>query len=307
MTTINLTDVRQQLYDRIAEGHPKLTFDDVARLDPRFALSFAADPHLQSVSQLVSAAMALGYHGEHAGREQEQAFEDALLAVLAPHFESPLERIMDALHNCSEFKLTCPDQYGDWTAEFAYDRCHFEGRGDTPEAALVEALVDLQMADHYYAGGEQLTPEQMTEWLHGAYRTHLDLTPEHEYRGEYLKPKAFPAAAPDAPAPARDDGAAKRGMIETARAIVQQVSGPPRPLSLDDLPARINDLLRRADAPFLLGDSVRKRPGGGEWRGMVVGLYLASKTPLGFAVESVREEGSVQIYPAKALEGWQGE
>lgn len=79
------------------------------------------------------------------------------------------------------------------------------------------------------------------------------------------------------------------------------------PLPLDDLPAEINDLLRRTVSPFLLGDSVRKRPGGGAWRGEVVGVYLASKTPLGFAVESVREEGSVQIYPAKALEEWDGQ
>lgn len=286
MTTTNLDQTRQQLYDRIAEGHHNLTPDDVPRLGLRFALSFAADPHLQSVSQLVKAAMALGYHGEHAGREQEQAFEDALLAVLAPHFAPPLERIMDGLHNCTEFKLTCPDQYGDWTAEFAYDRCHFEGKGDTPEAALLEAMVDRRIADHYYAAdadAPSLTPEQMTKWLHGAYRAHLGQTPGHAYRGEYLREAHSPDPEPE-------------------QATAAPVS--PRPLSLSDLPAEINALLRRADAPFVLGDSVRKRPGGGEWRGVVVGLYLASKTPLGFAVESVREEGSVQIYPARALQEW---
>ncbi|WP_423777508.1 hypothetical protein [Deinococcus wulumuqiensis] len=79
------------------------------------------------------------------------------------------------------------------------------------------------------------------------------------------------------------------------------------PLSLDDLSAEINALLRRAGAPFVLGDSVRKRPGGGAWHGAAVGVYLASKTPLGFAIESVSEPGSVQIYPAKALEEWDGQ
>lgn len=52
---------------------------------------------------------------------------------------------------------------------------------------------------------------------------------------------------------------------------------------------------------FKLGDSVRKVRGS-QWRGRVVGFYSTSLTPEGYAVESDTEEGSVQIYPAAALE-----
>ena len=53
---------------------------------------------------------------------------------------------------------------------------------------------------------------------------------------------------------------------------------------------------------FRLGDRVRKTKGS-SWQGRVVGTYRTSLTPEGYAVESEREPGSVQIYPAAALEG----
>lgn len=52
---------------------------------------------------------------------------------------------------------------------------------------------------------------------------------------------------------------------------------------------------------FSLGDSVRKIKGS-SWSGKVVGTYSTSLTPEGYAVESSTETGSVQIYPAAALE-----
>jgi hypothetical protein len=56
-----------------------------------------------------------------------------------------------------------------------------------------------------------------------------------------------------------------------------------------------------ADAgAFKRGDRVEKISGS-SWRGIVVGEYSTSLTPDGYAVESEREPGSVQIYPAKAL------
>ena len=55
-------------------------------------------------------------------------------------------------------------------------------------------------------------------------------------------------------------------------------------------------------AAFDFGESVQKRAGGGRWRGHVTGVYCGSLTPLGYAVESAFEPGSVQIYPARALE-----
>ncbi len=52
---------------------------------------------------------------------------------------------------------------------------------------------------------------------------------------------------------------------------------------------------------FKLGDLVRKTKGS-QWSGTVVGTYSTELTPEGYAVESGTEKGSVQIYPAGALE-----
>lgn len=52
---------------------------------------------------------------------------------------------------------------------------------------------------------------------------------------------------------------------------------------------------------FKLGDRLRKTKGS-SWQGTVVGFYTTSLTPVGYAIESEREPGSVQIYPEKALE-----
>jgi dihydrofolate reductase (trimethoprim resistance protein) len=52
---------------------------------------------------------------------------------------------------------------------------------------------------------------------------------------------------------------------------------------------------------FDYGDRVRKTKGS-SWQGRVVGFYSTELTPEGYGVESEREPGSVQIYPAAALE-----
>ena len=52
---------------------------------------------------------------------------------------------------------------------------------------------------------------------------------------------------------------------------------------------------------FALGQRVRKVKGS-SWQGRVVGVYSTELTPVGYAVESEREPGSVQIYPEAALE-----
>ena len=52
---------------------------------------------------------------------------------------------------------------------------------------------------------------------------------------------------------------------------------------------------------FQLHDRVRKKSGS-QWQGRVVGYYSTELTPEGYAVESETHKGSVQIYPAKALE-----
>lgn len=54
-------------------------------------------------------------------------------------------------------------------------------------------------------------------------------------------------------------------------------------------------------AKFQQGERVRKKSGS-EWQGVIVGWYSTVLTPEGYAVESETHKGSVQIYPANALE-----
>lgn len=52
---------------------------------------------------------------------------------------------------------------------------------------------------------------------------------------------------------------------------------------------------------FKYGEKVQKKSGS-NWHGTVVGFYTSSLTERGYAVESLLEDGAVQIYPEKALE-----
>lgn len=52
---------------------------------------------------------------------------------------------------------------------------------------------------------------------------------------------------------------------------------------------------------FRRGDHVRKISGS-EWTGRIVGEYSTDLTHEGYVVESGAHKGSVQLYPAKALE-----
>lgn len=54
---------------------------------------------------------------------------------------------------------------------------------------------------------------------------------------------------------------------------------------------------------FQKGDHVKKIKGS-NWHGRVVGTYSTKLTPEGYCVESEYESGSVQLYPAAALEIW---
>lgn len=51
---------------------------------------------------------------------------------------------------------------------------------------------------------------------------------------------------------------------------------------------------------YKLGDLLTKTKGS-SWTGHVVGFYSTSLTPEGYAIESINEPGSVQIYPISAL------
>jgi len=61
-------------------------------------------------------------------------------------------------------------------------------------------------------------------------------------------------------------------------------------------------VLKGSERKFRLGERVTKIKGS-SWTGRVVGFYSTELTPLGYAVESETERGSVQIYPEAALKG----
>ena len=61
------------------------------------------------------------------------------------------------------------------------------------------------------------------------------------------------------------------------------------------------EVMALSSGRFVLGNLVRKVKGS-FWHGRVVGFYSTALTPIGYAVESERELGSVQIYPEAALE-----
>lgn len=70
----------------------------------------------------------------------------------------------------------------------------------------------------------------------------------------------------------------------------------------DATPLLPGEKIVNANTPkFKRGDLVRKIKGS-QWKGTVVGEYSTTLTPEGYAVESSTEKGSVQIYPAAALE-----
>jgi len=54
---------------------------------------------------------------------------------------------------------------------------------------------------------------------------------------------------------------------------------------------------------YPIGTTLRKKSGS-QWHGTVCGTYSTALTPIGYAVESAFEPGSVQIYPEAALERW---
>jgi len=55
--------------------------------------------------------------------------------------------------------------------------------------------------------------------------------------------------------------------------------------------------------PYRMGTWVETREGA-RWRGKIVGQYRTSMNRQGYVVESAYEPGSVQVYPASALELW---
>lgn len=132
----------------------------------------------------------------------------AILASLRPQDPSPCPKCMEVTRAPEHADLdTLIEEAGlssvtltrdrlatrdEWKADITHDRVSYTGRGDNPEEALVEAIVDRYIGDYYYFGDwdtPRLTPEQMTDRLHTAYRLNLGFTPDHAYRGSYLRPE----------------------------------------------------------------------------------------------------------------------
>ena len=62
----------------------------------------------------------------------------------------------------------------------------------------------------------------------------------------------------------------------------------------------MNEIKTPEWAIWSVGEVVTKTKGS-QWTGKIVGYYSTSLTANGYAVESLTEKGSVQIYPEAAL------
>lgn len=72
-------------------------------------------------------------------------------------------------------------------------------------------------------------------------------------------------------------------------------------------PAKIsqpNEITIPAGWKFAMDQRVKKRGIKGQWHGRVCGPYSTQATPRGYAVVSLLEENSVQVWPEEALEEW---
>ncbi len=96
-----------------------------------------------------------------------------------------------------------------------------------------------------------------------------------------------------------DEYGAKEAGAESSRQDLDRIYA-----DIDKARSRIETYLRNLcqQGKFKRGDRVRK-VSGSEWEGVVVGEYSTAFNPEGYyAVESCAHKGTVQIYPAKALE-----
>lgn len=130
---------------------------------------------------------------------------------------------------------------------------------------------------------------ELQYWRTRAERLHRTLEEMNEYPMTYDARQKLLAALSEAP-PEMD--------ADTARAW-RESDGDHRNHVEDAI--RALDAVRAAKLPLPLGVRVRKKSGS-QWQGRVVGYYSASRTKNGIAVESEREIGNVQVYPAEAFE-----
>ena len=135
-----------------------------------------------------------------------------------------------------------------------------------------------------------------TEWPHlrialrkvMSHRAHMDAQAGRgEGVGAYCATHGYRCHEPDCPTVALAQPAAP-AVDPAAWARMAKAAGA-TPVEFEPTGAR-----------FALGQRVRKTKGS-SWQGRIVGTYSTALTAEGYAVESEREPGSVQIYPAAAL------
>ena len=105
------------------------------------------------------------------------------------------------------------------------------------------------------------------------------------YNGEPDGPYAFNYPLPD-------DDVVQRGLMAERPRTVQPLYAAPIAQTAPQ---------SEQSGKFAMHQRVRKTSGS-EWQGRICGTYSTALTPEGYAVESEAHAGSVQIYPAKALE-----
>lgn len=85
------------------------------------------------------------------------------------------------------------------------------------------------------------------------------------------------------------------------RIAAQQLRGYVAPQLAESVARDVIEAYQLIMSGFDFGERVRKISSS-EWNGRVCGYYVTDQTSCGACVESEREVGSVQIYPARALE-----
>jgi Lar family restriction alleviation protein len=110
-------------------------------------------------------------------------------------------------------------------------------------------------------------------------------------------------ATPPVAVPAVGEDRIDKAVVEALNALRMEHSGRAYDILHDAVLATAGYRILGPDElerKFKLGDRVTKIKGS-SWTGHVVGFYSTALTPIGYAVESENEPGSVQIYPESAL------
>lgn len=118
----------------------------------------------------------------------QRCIEESLRA--SHSYSTPLEALIQHIenYNGSKLKFERGKDGNGWNIEFEYDRTTITARGESLEAALVEAITTRSIADiNYYDVQPAPTPEQMNK-IHNEWHLHfLGRPAPRPYQGEYAE------------------------------------------------------------------------------------------------------------------------